>query len=155
MQASTSTDGKLNLQLDSAEAEGLRRSVKIAVSAMVTLYARAGMRDAKDFFVKLDEALQPAPSVRGIEGPAQGGPREPHLPESHHGRRPPRPADVAACDPLSTPPARARFASATSAIGLCNQKQATVVRSTVVRWRTADVATKGCRGNNTVETTDE
>jgi hypothetical protein len=58
MQASTSPDGKLNLQLDSAEAEGLRRSVKIAVSAMVTLYARAGMRDAKDFFVKLDEALQ-------------------------------------------------------------------------------------------------
>jgi hypothetical protein len=58
MQASTSPDGKLNLQLDSAEAEGLRRSVKIAVSAMVTLYARAGMRDAKDFFVKLDEILQ-------------------------------------------------------------------------------------------------
>ena len=58
MQASTSPDGNLNLQLDGAEAEDLRRSVKIAVSAMVTLYARAGMRDAKDFFVKLDEALQ-------------------------------------------------------------------------------------------------
>ena len=58
MQVSTSPDGKLNLQLDSAEVEGFRRSVKIAVSAMVTLYARAGMRDAKDFFVKLDEALQ-------------------------------------------------------------------------------------------------
>ena len=58
MQVSTSPDGTLNLQLDGAEVEGFRRSVKIAVSAMVTLYARAGMRDAKEFFVKLDEALR-------------------------------------------------------------------------------------------------
>ena len=58
MRVSTSPDGKLNLQLESAEAQTFQRSVKIAVSAMVTLYARAGMRDAKDFFVKLDEALQ-------------------------------------------------------------------------------------------------
>jgi hypothetical protein len=58
MQVATLPDGKLNLQLDSTEAEDLQRSVKIAVSAMVTLYARAGMRDAKDFFVRLDQALQ-------------------------------------------------------------------------------------------------
>jgi hypothetical protein len=58
MQVSTSPDGKLNLQLERAEAEDFHRSVRIAVSAMVTLYARAGMRDAKDFFVRLDQALQ-------------------------------------------------------------------------------------------------
>ena len=58
MQVSTSPDGQLNLQLDSAEVQDFQRSVKIAVSALVTLYARAGMREAKDFFVKLDEVLQ-------------------------------------------------------------------------------------------------
>lgn len=58
MQVATLPDGKLNLQLDSTEAEDLQRSVKIAVSAMVTLYARAGMSEAKDFFVRLDKALQ-------------------------------------------------------------------------------------------------
>lgn len=58
MQVSILPDGKLNLQLDSTEAEDFHRSVRTAVSAMVTLYARAGMRDAKDFFVRLDQALQ-------------------------------------------------------------------------------------------------
>ncbi len=58
MQASTSSDGSLNLRLETAEAEKLRRSIKTAISAMVTLYAREGMTDAKNFFVSLEEALR-------------------------------------------------------------------------------------------------
>jgi hypothetical protein len=57
MQASTTPDGSLNLRLESAEADKLRRSIKTAISAMVTLYAREGMTDAKNFFVALQETL--------------------------------------------------------------------------------------------------
>ena len=58
MQASTSPDGSLSLRLEFAEADKLRRSLKTAISAMVTLYAREGMTDAKDFLVSLEEALR-------------------------------------------------------------------------------------------------
>ena len=58
MQASTSSDGSVNLRLESAEADKLQRSLKTAISAMVTLYAREGMTDAKNFLVTLQEALR-------------------------------------------------------------------------------------------------
>lgn len=58
MQASTSPDGSLNLHLETAEAEQLRRSIRTAISAMVTLYAREGMTDAKNFFAALDDTLR-------------------------------------------------------------------------------------------------
>jgi len=58
MQASTAPDGSLNLRLDTAEADRLRRSLKTAISAMVTLYAREGMTDAKNFLVSLEETLR-------------------------------------------------------------------------------------------------
>jgi hypothetical protein len=58
MQASTSADGSLNLQLQAAEAEQLRRSIKTAIAAMVTLYAREGMTEAKNFFASLEETLR-------------------------------------------------------------------------------------------------
>jgi hypothetical protein len=58
MQASTSPDGSLNLRLEAAEADQLRRSIKTAISAMVTLYAREGMTDAKNFFASLGETLR-------------------------------------------------------------------------------------------------
>ena len=58
MQASTSPDGSLNLHLETAEAEKLRRSLKTAISAMVTLYAREGMTDAKNFLTSLEKTLR-------------------------------------------------------------------------------------------------
>ena len=58
MQASTSPDGTLNLRLETAEADQLRRSLKTAISAMVTLYAREGMTDARNFLASLEEALR-------------------------------------------------------------------------------------------------
>ncbi len=58
MQVSTSPDGSLNLRLESNEADKLRRSIKTAISAMVTLYAREGMTDAKNFLVSLEDALR-------------------------------------------------------------------------------------------------
>ena len=58
MQASTSPDGSLNLRLETAEADRLRRSIKTAISAMTTLYAREGMTDAKNFLVSLQDALR-------------------------------------------------------------------------------------------------
>ena len=58
MQASTSSDGSVNLRLESAEAKKLHRSLRTAISAMVTLYAREGMTDAKNFLVTLEEALR-------------------------------------------------------------------------------------------------
>jgi hypothetical protein len=58
MQASTSSDGSVNLRLESAEAEKLHRSLKTAISAMVTLYAREGMTDARNFLATLEEALR-------------------------------------------------------------------------------------------------
>jgi len=58
MQASTSSDGSVNLRLESAEADKLQRSLKTAISAMVTLYAREGMTDAKNFLVTLQETLR-------------------------------------------------------------------------------------------------
>jgi hypothetical protein len=60
MQASTSPEGKLTLQMDSDEAQALRKSVRVSIAALVTLYARADMREAKDFFVKVSAALQKA-----------------------------------------------------------------------------------------------
>ena len=60
MQASTSPEGKLTLQLDGDEAEAFRKSVRVSIAALVTLYARADMKEAKDFFVKVGEALQKA-----------------------------------------------------------------------------------------------
>ena len=58
MQAATSPDGSLSLRLDTAEADQLRRSLKTAISAMVTLYAREGMTDAKNFLVSLEKTLR-------------------------------------------------------------------------------------------------
>lgn len=58
MQASTAPDGSLSLRLETAEADRLRRSLKTAISAMVTLYAREGMTDAKNFLASLEEALR-------------------------------------------------------------------------------------------------
>lgn len=58
MQATQSPDGAVNLRLDTAEAEKLRRSIKTAISAMVTLYAREGMTEAKNFLVSLQETLR-------------------------------------------------------------------------------------------------
>jgi hypothetical protein len=60
MQVSTSSDGKLTLELDATEVDRLRKSLKTPVSAMVTLYARSGMTEAKNFFVTLEAALQSA-----------------------------------------------------------------------------------------------
>jgi hypothetical protein len=58
MQAAITPDGSLNLRLDTTEADLLRRSLKTAISAMVTLYAREGMTDAKNFLVSLEETLR-------------------------------------------------------------------------------------------------
>jgi hypothetical protein len=60
MQASTSPEGKLTLQMDSEEAQALRKSVRVSIAALVTLYARADMREAREFFVKISAALQKA-----------------------------------------------------------------------------------------------
>ena len=58
MQASTSADGSVDLRLESAEADKLHRSLKTAISAMVTLYAREGMTDARKFLATLEETLR-------------------------------------------------------------------------------------------------
>jgi hypothetical protein len=58
MKASRTSDGNVTLQMRSEEAESLQKNVKVAVAALVTLYARADMKEAKDFFVKLNETLE-------------------------------------------------------------------------------------------------
>ena len=58
MQVSTSRDGSLAVQMAAGEAEEFQRLTRVAVAALTTLYARADMKDAKDFFVRLNEALE-------------------------------------------------------------------------------------------------
>jgi hypothetical protein len=58
MKASRSSDGNVTLQMRSEEAEGLQKNVKVAIAALVTLYARADMKEAKEFFIKLNKALE-------------------------------------------------------------------------------------------------
>ncbi len=59
MQAS-SQSGNLVLQMDGDEAAEFRRYVKVAVAALVTLYAREGMVEAKAFFSKVAKTLEEA-----------------------------------------------------------------------------------------------
>lgn len=58
MQVSASPDGNLTLQMAVGEAEDFQRLTRVAVAALTTLYARADMKEAKDFFVRLNEALE-------------------------------------------------------------------------------------------------
>jgi hypothetical protein len=63
MQVSTSPDGNLTLQMAGDEAEAFRKSVRVSIAALVTLYARADMKEAKDFFVKVSKALESRPAT--------------------------------------------------------------------------------------------
>ena len=58
MQVSTSPEGNLTLQMEGGEADAFRKSVRVSIAALVTLYARADMKEAKDFFVKVSKALE-------------------------------------------------------------------------------------------------